>query len=232
MDRMRFTSRLTTSDVHFFLIRYGCFLDCTIHEEYVKKDKELICFFSCEGIEYKLFCEDFGLLVTKLQNDVEMTVPETRPSADDWFCFLKSIFGKEYMEHFANVFHAQRVIFEESHFLSQLSYDEMLIIIRQLLRENKRRYPIKEKIPSIIEVESFYRSERRFWIEDGKFYLRISDTEVVMPRMNAYALERFMIDRFGEEYLQACHLNTRTFVVSTTPSFEEYISKEDALASN
>ena len=231
---MRFTSRLSQADIRLFLIKYGGYANCKIHEEFSKKAIELIMYFSCNNVEYKLFCEDFGMRITKINNNIESNISETIPSADDWFCFLKSKFGKEYMEHFAELMDASHVIFDEAKLISKLSYNEMLIIIRQIISENPGIMPCYNHLTcnNIIEVESFYRSERRFLIKNStndSFYLRISDTGVVTPKLRCDSLSRFLRSKFGEEYTKICNENfIRLFSSTGFPKFGEFISSEEA----
>lgn len=215
MERMRFTTRLSKEDVRRFLVKYGGFVDCIIHEEFKKTPSELILYFSDKGLEYKIFCEDFGMRITQIENGIENLITEEKPSSDDWFCFLKSLFGREYTEHFANLMDARHIIFDKAQLISRLSYSEMLIIIRNIIFENPNIKKYYQHLTSkeIIEVESFYLSERRFWIEEpmfGGFYLRISDTGVVTPKLRNNSLWRFLRGKFGEEHVKLCEENLQS----------------------
>lgn len=219
MDRMRFTTRLTKDDVNRFLIKYGGFLDCQIQDYYEKKASELILYFYYNGLEYKIFCEDFGMRISIIESNRERPLLEGKPSCDDWFCFLKGKFGREYMEHFATLMNAKSIIFDRAKLISRLSYCEMLIIIRQIINENQNIRPYYQHLTSnnVIEVESFYFSERRFWInsqEFGGFYLRISDTGVVTPHLKCNSMWRFLRGKFGEEHIKLCNENLKSLFES------------------
>ncbi len=92
MDRMRFTTRLSKEDVQRFLLKYGGFLNCIILEEYIKTPSDMILYFYNNGYKYKIFCEDFGMRVTQIENGKESVLVEEKPSYDYWFCCVKSKF--------------------------------------------------------------------------------------------------------------------------------------------
>lgn len=202
MDRMRFTSRLTEDDIYKFLCKYGGFLDFTIIDNMKKTPTELIIYFASRGKKYKLYCEDFGMTVTEVFNSVESSVREIRPSADDWFCFLKSKYGMDYSIHYANLFDAKEIIFEKSKYISQISFNEFAILIKNIL---SYWIPINSFNTDIIEVESFFQSERRFFVSGPglkkPFYMRVSDFQVIHPGRLSYKFRTIMEKMFGKEYL-------------------------------
>ena len=59
----------------------------------------------------------------------------------------------------------------------------------------------------ITEVESFYLSERRFFVKsktDNRFcFIRVSDFGFVEPRLSNTLFHRLMVDKFGKEYIDS-----------------------------
>ena len=232
MDKMRFTSRLTTDDIHRFLMKYGGFLDCFIHDNIQKTPSELILYFSNHGLEYKIWCEDFGMRITQTQ---ENSTPEIRPSADDWFCFLKSKFGRDYSMHYAQLFHAEDIILNKPQYISQISFNEFSIVIKNILGYQKKW---DTSTLSIVEVESFFQSERRFYISGAQlekpFYMRISDFQVISPRFLSYKFRLVMEKMFGEEYMQSYQKNFKKILHDSIniKEFNPHVNKQKISATN
>jgi len=228
MQRVEYTSQLTSDDIRIFLAKYAGMNFCNISEMY--RRTELIVFLVNDGIEYMMVCSDFEMRIVKMSTEIEKSHILSKPSADDWFCFLKSKFGINYMKHYAKIFEAKDILFYESKFISQMSYHSMLILIRILLEENNKTLQLDLPNTEIIEVESFYRSERRFLVSDRnkEFYLRVSDIEVVTPRLNCEAMYRFMAGKFGNDYLLTYHNTISKYIQpGIIPTFDEYTKKED-----
>ena len=203
MDRMKFTSRLTEDDIYKFLSKYGGFISFTVVEGINKTSTELTMRFASNGKIYRLYCEDFGMTVTQIFNSIESTVQEIKPSADDWFCFLKGRFGIEYSIYYANLFDARDIIFDKPKYISRISFNEFVILIKNIL---SYWCPVNELNMEIIEVESFFQSERRFYVTGPgtliPYYIRVSDFQIIHPRRLSYKFRTIMEKMFGKEYLE------------------------------
>ena len=112
------------------------------------------------------------------------------------------------------------ILFENSKFLSRVSFDELVIVIKNMIKENpKNLFPLEiDDDIEIIEKESFFMTERRFLIKKKTtgqcFFIRLSDFQSIRPRLNASYFIRFMAGKFGQEYLKEQQKNI--FGISNT----------------
>lgn len=208
MNPIEFSSRLVESDMKFFLSRYAGLTDYEISS--ISKSKhlnEIFCYFSYNDNNYLLSCSDFFMRISNVDNEDKINSFNGNVSDDDWFCFLKSKFGKEYIKHYSEMFNAESIILENSKYISLVSYDELVMILKRIIVEYpKKQVPFKmgEDV-QFIEVESFFNSERRFLIKKRNtnlsFFIRISDFQIVAPRFNNDLFHKFMVGKFGKDYI-------------------------------
>ncbi len=207
MNLIEFSSRLTENDMKIFLTKYAGFQDCEISAFVEGKiSNEMFCHFQYNGCQYLLKCSDFFMRINSDDNDKEYCFKGIATD-DDWFCFLKSKFGMDFVKQYNEMFNAEAIIKEDSKYISQISYDELIMILKRLVTENPLNViPFKmDDDVQFIEVESFFKSERRFLVRHKNtnlhFFIRISDFQVIVPRVNNGLFARFMVGKFGADYI-------------------------------
>ena len=201
MDRLRFTSRLSSSDIKVFLTIYANMSACKI-VEIVRNVNEVSYYIQRRDSEYLLKCSDFSMKFYWISRDYDAIASEqARPDENDWFCFLKRKFSMEYQIYYANLFDAKGIIFNKPTYISQISFNEFTILIKNLLKYERK---FDSSYLEIIEVESFFQSERRFFVSglglEKPFYMRISDFQIIQPRAFSYKFRLIMEKMFGKEY--------------------------------
>ena len=201
--------------------------DCTILEEFIQNNDEIIYYIHWNEQNFVLKCSDFSMKLLKMYDNVEGTVQEVRPDENDWFCFLKHQFGNSYLKHYAKLFDAQDIIFNAAKYISQISFYEFTILIKNILGYKGN---IKTSNLQIIEVESFFQSERRFYItclvSKKSFYMRFSDFQVIQPRAFSYLFRLNMEKMFGSDYLKD-YQNTFRNILSINVNIQEFKSVEN-----
>lgn len=227
MEKIRFTSMLSTDDIRTFLNVNGDMRDSTVLEEVIQSSNEIVYYIHWNNQDYVLKCSDFSMKLLKMYDNVEGVVQEVRPDENDWFCFLKHKFGNNYQKHYAKLFHAEDIIKNVPKYISKISFYEFTILIKNILGY-RGEYPTTGI--SIIELESFFQSERRFFImcplSRKSFCMRVSDFQVIQPRTYSYIFRLNMEKIFGNEYVKDYQ---RTFkdILSMNVNIQEYNSVEN-----
>lgn len=229
MNLIEFSSRLDENDMKIFLTRYAGFDNCEVYSlAESKRSNEVICYFCHKGSPYRLNCSDFFMRIHYLSNENKDSYFRGTVTDDDWFCFLKSKFGMEFVKQYIEMFNAKSIIEDESKYISKVPDDELIMILKRIASE----HPIKalpfsmDDSVKFIEVESFFKSERRFLVKKEctnlHFFIRISDFQVISPRFNDGLFHRFMVGKFGREYISDYEKYLFTFFKEDTlPRFIE-----------
>ena len=169
------------------------------------KSDEIYQYFWYDETSYVIKYSDIKMSIIKVSHEPKLHVIPI--STSDWLCFLREKFGKRFSEHYANMFNAEDIIFDEAKFVSRLSFDDVKAVLSKIYEQDFRKtipFAIDDDV-EITEANSFFNSERRFLIMKIStkefFFLRISDFQVIKPRMSPNLYRRFMIGKFGNEYV-------------------------------
>lgn len=226
MNRVRFTSNLSNNDIKMFLSIHGNMNGCTVLKR-IQYKNEVIYYIKWNENEYVMRCSDFSMKLLKMYDNVEGKVAMIRPDENDWLCFLRCRFKIKYQKYYARAFNAESIIFNEPAYISRISFDEFVILIKNILSYEKK---VNISSLEIIETDSFFQSERRFFISGGNlekpFYMRVSDYQVICPiRSFSYKFRIVMENMFGKKYMDS-YSDSFKNIVNPNLTVREFQPKE------
>lgn len=156
---------------------------------------------------------------------------------DSWLLFMYEKFSYEYILSYPTL---GKKSLKQRNYVNLIDDSEFKTFIIDLVSKTRGKvnyfYGINEAEVTIQELNSFYKSERRFVITKNAngdiLYIKFSDFEIVYAPIGSKKFFKFMFKRFGDSYLHSLRVHAMDklheeevpkFIEKCTKRFDEFI---------